>query len=80
MFKVSFEKLRVIEPELDIKDPRDNMMLLTGEEVRIEHGQCFKKTRNSADGKEGYWRRVRADGNFYRETAPQRPADLIQSV
>ena len=79
-FKIGIEKLKVITPEDDIKDPRDNMMLLTGEEIKIEHGQCFRKTRDGANGKTGDWRRCRADGNFFRKTAPQRPADMIQSI
>jgi len=80
MLKVGFEKLKVIEHGMDVKDPRDNMMLLTGEEVRIEHGQCFKKTRPGADGKEGIWRRCKADGEFFRVTATQKPVEIIQSM
>ena len=72
MLKVGFEKLKVIEHGMDVRDPRDNMMLLTGEEIRIEHGQCFKNRRAGADGKEGWWRRCRADGEFFREVATQK--------
>ena len=31
MFKVGIEKLKMIDPKDDVKDPRDNMMLLTGQ-------------------------------------------------
>ena len=80
MFKVGIEKLKIIEPKDGIKDPRDNMMLLNGEEIRIEHGQCFRQTRDTIHGKPGDWRRCKADGNFFRETATQRPAEMVMSL
>ena len=70
----------MIDHGADIRDPRDSMMLLAGEEVRIEHGECFRKTRSGVDGKEGVWRRCRADGEFYRAASEQKPVEIIQSI
>ena len=65
MIKVGIEKLRIFKDGEVGKDPRDNMMLLPGEEMRLEEGQCFRKTRDPPDGVPGYWRRCRADGYFF---------------
>ena len=40
----------------------------------------FRKTKSGVDGKEGVWRRCRADGELYRATSEQKPVEIIQSI
>lgn len=79
MLKVPLEKLRILQDGEVGKDPRDNMMLLPGEDIRLEDGQCYRKTRDRPDGVPGYWRKCRADGYFFREKAV-RPKDMMISM
>ena len=74
MIRVGIEKLRVYNEGENAKDPRDNMMLLTGEEVRIdEQGHKFRETAGK------HWRRCRDDGYWFREKVVK-PVDVVHAM
>ena len=77
--KIGIGKRNVFKEGEVGKDPRENMMLLAGEEIKLGEGQCFRKTRDSKHGKPGYWRKYRGDGNFFKEKV-ERSDDVIISL